>query len=124
MQGLNKNFYQKQVPRWSTLFQKKLTLRLSEPAGRGFGNLNPDDDRDLPIFEFPKIVETRRNLANGVINQLVGFETIHREVPILNFILSNGTKSNQTSRFKSKQQRMIPTSALDKIRSVGISFFT
>ncbi len=59
----------------------------------------------------------------GAINQLVGFENDEEDGlgRLFNFILSNGTRSTQRDEdYPTKYDHMLPTDALNKIRSVTI----
>ena len=65
------------------------------------------------------------NLWRGELHTLVGFENNweNGKGSLLNFILSNGTRSTKKDEDWQLYTHMIPADALNKIRSVNIHYY-
>ncbi len=112
LQGVNKLFYTR-VAQWIRFVT---IIRLSEPVCI--------NTRSTENFVFPSAAMLREWC--GVLHTLVGFanEKENGSGIRFNFILSNGTRSTQSDQgWENEYNFMIPSSALNKIRSITIHYF-
>ncbi len=81
-------------------------------------------DGSGPVLEFPSAAMISKIMKNnGALHTLIGFENNYEdgEMYLLNFILSNGSRSTQEDTWYT---HMIPKNVLKKIRSVTIHYYT